>query len=359
MMHERQGSTTNQPEETGPGVTETVQQVAASTVDNIQEVASTVADTAQEAVSGVVDKVQDVTGAVADQASRVTNAAADQVNTLADTVYQQAVSPDAPALQRNVAETTVNVLDRAAEYLREGDVGLIFEDLRSAIRRNPGRSVLLGLAAGYLARSRFFSGGSTQTTQNTGRPQPYTPTFQPVPVSSGDFGMGFDTAYPASPMSGSTISSDLAAATDLDALSASSGLTTSDMTFSGTSDTGLEADGDILDSGTLSGGLSGASTFGSDMVSDAAGSSSAFGTLDAPSDTGSVMQDDLAVDSMLSSDDVFVASTDASDADLADETRQLGGEDFRSDATSSTSTMPSDDLLARWDAETRDRTGDA
>jgi len=357
MMEEREGTTSRQ-EETGSSVTGTVQQVAASTVDNIQEVASSVADTAQEAVSGVVDKVQDVTGAVADQANRVTNAAADQVASLADTVYQQAATPNAPALQRNVAEKTVNVLDRTAEYIREGDIRLILDDLRGAIQRNPGRSVLLGLAAGYLARSTFFGGASAQSSRSAQRQQPFTPEFQAVPVSSGDFGMGLDAAYPASTMSGSTVSSDIASGVDLDALAASSDLTASDALFVGQGDTDLEADRDVLDTGSMSGGLSGATTFGSDMVADRTLSGSGIETLDARSETGSVMQDDLRQGSALASDDVYAANLDSADQDLTDQTRQLGGEDFRSDS-SSIGGMPSDDLLARWDAETRDRTGDA
>jgi len=358
MTYERQGSTTNESEETDAGVTDAIQQAASSAVDSVQGIASSVADTTQDAVSGVVDKVQDVTGAVAEQANRVTDAAATQVESLADTVYQQAATPGAPALQRNVAETTVNVLDRTAEYLREGDLRLILEDLRSAIRRNPGRSVLLGLAAGYLARSTFFASSSTQSSQTTRRSQPYTPSFQPVPVSSGDFGMGLDTAYTASTMSGSTLSSDMAAGTDLGALTASSGMTTSDAAYLGETDTSLEADGDLLGTGSISSGLSGASTFGSDMATGGSLTGSDFGTLSAPSDTGSVMQDDLAGGSMLDSDDVFVASTDVTDQDLADDVQQLGAEDFRSDSTS-TDTMPSDDVLARWDAETRGNTGEA
>jgi hypothetical protein len=82
-----------------------------------------------------------------------------------------------------------------------------------------------------------------------------------------------------------------------------------------------------------------------------------FGTLNAPSDTGSVMQDDLAAGAILDSNDVFAASVDTTDEDLASETRQLGGEDFRSDSTS-TDTMPSDDVLASWDAKTRSNTGE-
>lgn len=383
-MDELGSSTQNRSEEAGPGVTETVQQVASSAADSIQGVASSVADTAQDAVSGVVDKVQDVTGAVADQANRVTEAAASQVETLADTVYQQAATPGAPALQRNVAETTVNVLDRTAEYLRQGDLSLVLEDLRSAIRRNPGRSLLLGLTLGYFARSTFFGGGSTQSQSVTGRTQPFTPRAQAVPVYGENMGVGIDATYPTPGASGSTLSSDMGLGADLDisqsTLATSSGLTAGTTSIGGLGDTGLDAygtttgstsmagglsdvgtlgsTGGLSDTGSLGSGLADTGSFGSAIGTGSTSLGSDFGTLNAPSDTGSVMGDDLAAGATLDADDVFVASTDATDQELTDETRMLGGEDLRSDITS-TDTMPSDDLLSRWDAETRDRTGEA
>ena len=349
-------------EETTTGVTDTVKQAASSTADSIQGIASTVADTAQNAVSGVVDKVQDVTGAVADQAQRVTTAAADQVETLADTVYQQAAPPNAPELQRNVAEKTVNVLDRTAEYLREGDVQLILEDLRSTIRRNPGRAVLLGLAAGYLARSTFFGSTGTSSSGATRPAQPFTPSYQPVPVSSGDFGMGVDSAYPVGAMSGSTVGLDMSTGADMDALTATSSVSTADNLYEGQRDSGIDTYSDLASTGTLSSEFSDSDTLGSDIATigalDASLGTSDFGTLDTAADSDSLTQNDVAADTTLNSDNVFLASVDTTGDDMTGESLQLGGESLGSDS-SSTGTMPSDDLLARWDGETRDRTGES
>jgi hypothetical protein len=353
MMDEVGGSRANLSEETSPGVTETVQQAASSAADSIQEAASSVAGTAQEAVSGVVDKVQDVTGAVSEQANRVTDAAASQVESLANTVYQQAATPGAPALQRNVAATTANVLDRTAEYLREGDTRLILDDLRAAIRRHPGRSLLIGLGLGYLARSTFFGGGSTQQRGDSTRgAQPLVPRSQAVPVyggaMTGDVGGGYSSP---STMSGSTLSGDMALGADLgvaqSSLSASSGYGSS---LTGAGDTSLGYSG-TTNTESISGGLSDVSSIGAATgSSDLAGST--IGTAYAPSDTGSIMQDDLTGEDMLDSDDVFVAGSDVTALDSTDDVRTLGGEDLSSD-TSTTNTMPSDDLLSQWDTETR------
>jgi hypothetical protein len=109
----------------------------------------------------------------------------------------------------------------------------------------------------------------------------------------------------------------------------------------------------------VSGGLSDTGAVGSEMGIDEALAGPDYGTIVAPSDTGSVMlQDDLAASATLDSDDASVINADATDADLADDMRHLGGEDFRSDSTSS-DTMPSNDLLAEWDAATRDKNSEA
>jgi hypothetical protein len=346
MMDEMAGPKGDRFEEEGSGVTETVQHAASAAADSVQEVASSIAGTAQDAVSGVVDKVQDVTGAVADKASKVTDAAADQVESLANTV-EQAAPPDAPTLQRNIAETTVNVLDRTAEYLRNGDVGLIIDDMRAVIRRNPGRSLLIGLGLGYLARSTFFSGGtSSYQGSSSQRSQPFVPRSQAVPVYG-----GIDAAYSSpSAMSGSTLSSDMALGADLGlpqaSLSGSSGIAAGTTSFAGASDSGLGYAATI-DTEGVSGDFADVSMSGSSI-----GSSSDF------AGSGSVMQDNLAGEDMLDTDDVFVTNTDVSALDVADGMRVLGGEEYRSDS-SSTDTSLSDDLLNQWDATTRERSGEA
>jgi hypothetical protein len=153
-------------------------------------------------------------------------------------------------------------------------------------------------------------------------------------------------------MPSSTISGDLGLGPDLDipqsSLTSSTGMATGALV----GDTGLDAYGGTTGTGIASGGLSDVDAYDTSIETVGDLSSSGLGTLDAPSDSGSVMQDDVTSGVTLGSDDVFIANTDLADPDSAEEAQQLGGEDFRSDTTS-TDTMPSDDLLARWDAETR------
>jgi len=167
-------------------VADTAQSAASTVVDSAQDVAGTVADTAQDVAGAVADKVQDVTGAVTSQVGKVADVAAGQVEQLADTARQGAINADAPAAQREVAETAANVLDKTATYLREGDINVMLNDLRDLVRRHPLRSLALGLGLGYLARGAFFPEAEVPSIGSGGRqsPAPSYPPFQPqaVPV---------------------------------------------------------------------------------------------------------------------------------------------------------------------------------
>jgi len=144
-------------------------------------------------------------------------------------------------------------------------------------------------------------------------------------------------------MSGSTLSSDMALGADLGLPQAS---------FSGATGTEYGASA-TMDVGGVSGMVSDASMSGSSLGiggdiagADVEGTSALF-------DTSSALGTDLTGEAMLDSDDI-VADADFSELDVASDMRALGGEDYRSDA-SSTDTVVSDDLLTQWDSTTRQR----
>jgi len=184
MNDELSNPTTSRMEDAGS----TVQDAASGVVDTAQNVVAATADTAQQAAGAVVDKVQDAAGAVTGQVAKVSNAAADKVEQLADKVEQGASSSTTSEGQRKVVQTTANVLDRTAEYLRAGDVSIILEDLRTEVRRHPLRTLALGLGAGYLLRNAFFPASPAQS-QSSSRPAQPGGTWSPrqtqaVPVYS-------------------------------------------------------------------------------------------------------------------------------------------------------------------------------
>lgn len=167
----------------------------------VQQAKTAVTDTVQTVTETVSNQVSKVTDAVSNQVDKVTNTAADKVEQLADTIAPATFDGDAPKVQRQVVGTTVNILDRTAEYLREGDVEVVLEDLRDAVRRHPLRTLAIGLGLGFLARGRFFPAASKPTSSSVRRSpqgmQPYSPP-RSIPVyaapSTTDYGFDYSNA---------------------------------------------------------------------------------------------------------------------------------------------------------------------
>jgi hypothetical protein len=198
-------------------VADTAQQAASTVADTAQQAASTVADTAQQVASAAVDTVQDATSAVTSQVGKAAGAAAETVQSLAQTVRQQGATPDAPAIQRQAAQTTANVLDKTSQYLRQGDLKVVLEDLRGVIRRNPVPSLLVGLGLGYLVRGTFFpsSGGSSQSSQTQPSAQPAAPPTPMAPAYPVGTTAAVDTAYTTDVLADATLPDVIAPATTL------------------------------------------------------------------------------------------------------------------------------------------------
>lgn len=322
-------------------VGDTVQDAASNAVDTAQGVVSSAAETVQQTASAVVDTAQQatsaVTGAVAGKVDQVSDAAATRVEQLADTVAQTMYSGDTPAVQRQVAETTVNVLDRTAEYLREGDISLIVEDVRGVVRRHPLRSLVVGLGLGYLARGAFFPASGAQG-QSSGGAQPrggapYMPPPRPVPVYSA---AGYDTSYSATATGDLGVGASIPPVADVPEFTEST---------------------DMLASSTLSG--AGGATFG-----DQSGTSGVDDTTLLSGGTDTLLADDLLPGDTLgtadnaidfptgSALDVDTGGVDALGLDAAtlttDEQFQVASDEASTPST--IDTMPSDDQLRNWDA---------
>lgn len=353
-------------------VADTAQDAASAVVDTAQSAASAVADTAQQAVSAVGDTVQGATQAVTSRVDRVADVAADKVESLADTVSRGAMRADAPAVQRQIAETTVNVLDTTAEYLREGNLSMILEDLRSVVRRHPLRSLAVGLGLGYLARSTFFGGGGAQSgSQSSARTRSQAPQSRAVPVQASEASLGYDMATPipapASPIGGDTLVGSGIAGTSadvaIDNADANSllygtdavttgGLSATDVGVAGDLGTGLGAAGGLsdIDAGTTS-GLSGMS----------AGTAGGLSSVDVGT-TGDFSATSLGttgtIDDLSSADVGMTGGTITSgydDTSTRALTEDVAGSEDTTDQFRA-STMPTAEQLQQWDRDTRGET---
>lgn len=338
---------------TAGAVVDTAQDVVVATAGVVADTAGAVVDTAQDAVAATAGAVQQatstVTNAVAGKVDQVTDAAAGTVEQLADTVVTAAYGNDVSQGTRAVADTTVNVLDRTAEYLRNGDLSIVVEDLRDVVRRHPLRSIILGLGLGYLARGAFFPASSASTT--TSRPRggvPPMPMSQSIPVYSGtSYDTGSDIGYGA-----------YAATSDIDVMSTiplEDDVLAIDTVGFGDELTDLDTIGMSSSHGSLAGDTLG---LGDDLTSlDTAGmrsdSTSSFGTgsatiLSDSGSTGAMLDSDLAASTTIgagASDELGVDAIDLG-------TSAQSGASGDLSASSTSSTMPTEEQLRQWDSGT-------
>jgi hypothetical protein len=329
---------------------DTAQEITSTVVETAGDVVSSASETVQQAATAVVDTAKQatstVTGAVTDKVDQVSDAAASKIEQLADTMAEVPYSGDAPRLQRQVADTTVNVLDRTAEYLRTGDTDVILEDLRAMVRRHPLRSLAIGLGLGYLARGVLFpSSGGQQSARARTVPRS-APLAPPAPVSVETSIGGYDTTRSAGISSTATIGtgspalgSDVMGGSSLDTISGlgTSGAFDDLATTTGASGTAIGPD---FDAGltTMPDTISGLG-FGSSLVDR-----------DIPDDRSSSL-------SGLETD-VIGGTTDFTTGDVSGDVSTTTGEQFnmsgQEGATDPADSAPhSDDPLPNWDGSTR------
>ncbi len=173
----------------------TVTSATSSAADTVSSAASTATDTVAQAASTAADKVQGATSGVTTQIDQATNALADRIETVAATIQEKGASPQAPAVQRTLAQTTANVLDKTAQYVEHPSGSVILNDLRGAVRRHPLRSLLVGLGLGFLARSTVLSGVGSSVGQQSGQSSTTTASTTDTAAygSSADLGYGAAT----------------------------------------------------------------------------------------------------------------------------------------------------------------------
>jgi len=80
---------------------------------------------------------------------------ADVLESAASTVHKTAESLPGGETVRSVAHSTAEKLESTAGYIREHDVKAMFSDVEDIVRRNPGPSLLIAAAIGFLIGRAF------------------------------------------------------------------------------------------------------------------------------------------------------------------------------------------------------------
>lgn len=205
---------------------------ALSATDTVSSAALTATDTVTQTASTAVDKVQDATSGVTTQIDKASNALADRIRTAAATVQEKGASPQSPAVQRTVTQTTANVLDKTAQYIEHPSGNVLLNDLRGAVRRHPLRSLLVGLGLGFLARSTVLSGVGSQGQggQQSGQTGSSTDSTLDTATYGSSADLGYGAATTATMTDEYAMAGDVSATDMMDASAVTGDTTMSDAT---------------------------------------------------------------------------------------------------------------------------------
>lgn len=124
-----------------------------------------------EAVTETMDEARSqVTATLADQKTR----AADQLSDVAHALRrtgEELQSQEHPTIAQ-FADAAAEQVERFSTYLKQGDLGDLWQDVRNMAQRQPEIFVASALAAGFLV-GRFLKSSSGQTRRTYGSQYPY------------------------------------------------------------------------------------------------------------------------------------------------------------------------------------------
>lgn len=129
-----------------------------------------------EAVSETVDEARHtVTATLADQKTRAADQLSDVANALRRT-GEELHSQEHPTIAQ-FADAAAEQVERFSSYLKQGDLGDLWQDVRNVAHRQPELFVAGALAAGFLV-GRFLKSSSGRTRRDYGSQYPYYPGSQ-------------------------------------------------------------------------------------------------------------------------------------------------------------------------------------
>jgi ElaB/YqjD/DUF883 family membrane-anchored ribosome-binding protein len=126
-------------ESTTSGMGDTLNDTAQNVKDKIGDFASTAKQTGSDVGTQAMDKVEEKRGP-----------AADALQNAASTIHAKEEDLPGGETVRSVAHSAAEQLEATAGYMRAHDVRAMISDVEEVIKRNPGRSLLIAAATGFL-----------------------------------------------------------------------------------------------------------------------------------------------------------------------------------------------------------------
>lgn len=130
------------------GATENFTDILSDTARSVQE---KVTDTAASAKQ----KVYDAGSQAADKIDEKRGPAADVLESTASTLHQRAETLPGGETVKSVAHSAADTLQSTAGYIREHDFRAMLTDVEDVVKRNPGPSLAVAVAIGFLIGRAF------------------------------------------------------------------------------------------------------------------------------------------------------------------------------------------------------------
>ena len=123
--------------------------------DTLSETAQNVKDKVSDAASSARQKVSEAGRQAADKIDEKRGPAADALHSAASTLHEKAEDFPGGETVKTVAHSAAEKLESTASYIREHDVRSMLSDVEEMVKRNPGPSLLIAVAIGFLIGRAF------------------------------------------------------------------------------------------------------------------------------------------------------------------------------------------------------------
>lgn len=123
--------------------------------DRMSDTAQNVKDRVTDAAATARQKVSDAGRQATDKIDEKRGPAADALESAASSIHQKAEELPGGETVRSVAHSAADKLETTAGYIREHDVRAMLSDVEDIVKRNPGPSLLIAAAIGFLIGRAF------------------------------------------------------------------------------------------------------------------------------------------------------------------------------------------------------------
>jgi len=123
--------------------------------ENASDTAQSMKDKVTDAAATARQKVSDAGRQASDKIDEKRGPAADALTSAASSLHEKAEDLPGGETVRSVAHSTAEKLESTAGYIREHDVRAMMSDVEDMVKRNPGPSLLIAAAIGFLIGRAF------------------------------------------------------------------------------------------------------------------------------------------------------------------------------------------------------------